>query len=70
MHVLQPNHTKLKPEEADKLTSGLNISLVQLPKIKITDPVLPEGSEVGNVIKIERKNEENKTTIYYRVVAV
>jgi len=70
MHILQPNHIKLKPEEVNKLVSSLNISLVQLPKIKITDPVLPEGSEVGEVIKIERKTESGKTVIFYRVVAV
>ena len=54
MHELQPKHTKLKKEEIDKLLSELNISLTQLPKIKITDPALPEGCEIGDVIKIER----------------
>ncbi len=53
MHVLQPKHTKLKTEEVDKLLADLNISLTQLPKIKITDPVLPEGCEIGDVVKIE-----------------
>jgi len=69
MHILQPKHTKLKKEEIDKLLSELNISLTQLPKIKLTDPALPENSEIGDVIKIERK-EEDKTYIYYRVVIV
>jgi len=69
MHVLQPIHTKLKPEEVEKLTKELNISLIQLPKIKITDPTLPEGCEVGDVIKIER-NTDGKKAIYYRVVIV
>ena len=67
MHILQPKHTKLKPEEVEKLLKDLNISLAQLPKIKITDTGLPEGCEKGDVIKIERK-EEDKTHIYYRVV--
>jgi len=69
MHVLQPAHIKLKPEEVEKLTKELNISLIQLPKIKITDPALPEGCEVGNVIKIERQSD-GKKIIYYRVVIV
>jgi len=69
MHILQPKHVKLKPEEVDKLLFKLNISLTQLPKIKITDPGLPENSEIGDVIKIERLIEE-KLVIYYRVVAV
>ena len=69
MHVLQPKHIKLKQEEVDKLLLKLNISLTQLPKIKITDSGLPEGSEIGDVIKIERIIDD-KTIIYYRVVAV
>ncbi len=69
MHVLQPKHTKLKQEEVDKLLLKLNISLTQLPKIKITDPGLSEGSEIGDVIKIERIID-GKIIIYYRVVAV
>jgi len=70
MHVLEPKHIKLKDDEVKKLVSDLNISLTQLPKIKVTDPVLPEGSSIGEVFKIERKNEEGKTIIYYRVVSV
>lgn len=67
MHILQPKHSKLKSEEVKKLLSGLNISLSQLPKIKKEDPVLPEGCEIGDVIKVERKFDE-KTSVYYRVV--
>ena len=70
MHVLEPKQIKLKPEEVDKLVSDLNISLIQLPKIKVDDPGLPEDSKVGDVIKIKRINEDNETTIYYRVVSV
>ncbi len=69
MHFLQLKHIKLKQEEVDKLLLKLNISLTQLPKIKITDPGLPEGSELGEVIKIERIIED-KTIIYYRVIVV
>ena len=67
MHILQPKHIKLKLEEVKKLLEKYNISLSQLPKIKIEDPGLPEGCTVGDVIKIERKEEE-KNHIYYRVV--
>ncbi len=69
MHVLQPKHTKLKTEEVDKLLTDLNISLTQLPKIKITDPVLPEGCEIGDVVKIERTEGDEKH-IYFRVIVV
>ena len=69
MHTLQPKQIKLKPEEVDKLLSTLNISLAQLPKIKITDSTLTEDCEISDVIKIERVIE-GKTTVYYRVVSV
>ena len=68
MHILQPKHTRLKPEEVKILLEKYNISLTQLPKIKQTDPAIPEGCNLGDVVKIERK-EEDKTHTYYRVVA-
>jgi len=67
MHVLQPKHSKLKPEEEEELLSKLNISHAQLPKIKLSDAALPAGSKIGDIIKIERKTFEGKV-IYYRVV--
>jgi DNA-directed RNA polymerase subunit H (RpoH/RPB5) len=69
MHILQPKHTKLSESEIEKLLAELNISTAQLPKIKITDIALPEKSEIGDIIKIER-NIEGKKTFFYRVVAV
>ena len=67
MHILQPKHTKLKPEEVKKLLEEYNISLSQLPKIKLTDPAVPENTLQGSILKIERK-EEDKISVYYRVV--
>jgi len=67
MHTLQPKHVKLNDKEIQELLSKLNISKAQLPKIFSTDPALPEGCNVGDVIKIERKYEDT-TEIYYRVV--
>ncbi len=69
MHILQPKHIKLTPKEIEELLSEINISLVQLPKIKINDPTLPEGCQISDVIKIERQIEDKKV-IYYRVVTV
>ena len=69
MHILQLKHTKLSSQDVDKLLNELNISLAQLPKIKITDPAIPEGTEISDVIKIERAIEGKKTN-YYRVVSV
>ena len=67
MHVLQPKHTKLKPEEVKALVAKYNISASQLPKIKMSDPGIPEGCVSGDVIKIERSLGD-KSSIYYRVV--
>jgi DNA-directed RNA polymerase subunit H (RpoH/RPB5) len=67
MHILQPKHSKLKPEEAVKLLEQYNISLTQLPKIKLKDPAMPEGCNVGDIIKIERKGEEG-TVNFFRLV--
>jgi DNA-directed RNA polymerase subunit H (RpoH/RPB5) len=58
----------LSKEEVEKLLKTFNISLVQLPKIKITDPSLSESCDIGDVIKIERGND--KKSVYYRVVVV
>lgn len=68
MHILQPKHSKLKPEEAEELLSKLNISRTQLPKIKSSDAALPVDSKVGDIIKIERKSSESKV-VYFRIVS-
>ncbi|MCA9487585.1 MAG: DNA-directed RNA polymerase subunit H [Nanoarchaeota archaeon] len=67
MHILQPKHTKLKEEEIQKILDELNISKSQLPKIFSSDTAIPEGCEIGDVIKIERK-EEDKVVTYFRVI--
>ncbi len=68
MHVLQPKHSKLKPEEGKKLLAKYNISFAQLPKISKEDPaVISLGVERGNVIKIERKTDAGVEE-YFRVV--
>lgn len=67
MHILQPKHSKLKPEEVKKLLQELNVSLSQLPKITAEDPALPQGCVSGDAIKIERDIGSKKVN-YYRVV--
>jgi DNA-directed RNA polymerase subunit H (RpoH/RPB5) len=67
MHILQPKHIKLNEKEVQELLSRLNVTKAQLPKILLTDPVLPEGCTVGDMIKIERKDGD-KTEVYFRVI--
>ncbi len=67
MHIFQPKHSKLKPEEVSQLLNKFNISRSQLPRIKKGDAALPLDVEAGDVIKVERKSERGKEE-YYRVV--
>ncbi len=67
MHILQPKHSKLNEKDVEELLQKLNLSKSQLPKILSSDVALPEGCDIGTVVKIERK-EGDKTNVYYRVV--
>ena len=69
MHILQSEHIKLKESEAEKLIQELNISKSQLPKIFISDAALPNGCEIGDIVKIKRKDfETGEINEYFRVV--
>jgi len=67
MHILQPKHIKLSEKEAQELIKKFNVSKSQIPKILSTDSALPEGCNVGDIIKIERA-EDDKINLYFRVV--
>ncbi len=67
MHALQPKHSKLSPEEVQVLLKQYNITLSQLPKIMLKDPIVPEGCAQGDVLRIERQFGD-ETREYFRVV--
>ncbi len=69
-HELVPKHRILSEEEKQKLLEKYNISLKNLPKISIKDPVvkLLNDAKVGDVIEITRKSPTAGTTKYYRVI--
>ena len=67
MHALQPKHIKLKPEEIKRLLDKYNISISQLPKIKADDPALGGAFKKGDILRIERREDE-KINVYYRAV--
>lgn len=67
MHTLQPKHVKLSKEDSVKLLTKYNVSISQLPKISKKDPAVPEGCETGDLLKIERKNDDSVEE-YFRVV--
>jgi DNA-directed RNA polymerase subunit H len=68
MHIFQPKHTKLKPTDVEELMEKYNVSLSQLPKIKLEDSALPKDCKTGDIIKIERKSGDEEVEIFYRVV--
>ncbi|MEM4222213.1 MAG: DNA-directed RNA polymerase subunit H [archaeon] len=68
-HVLVPKHEILSKKEVESILEKYKISIDQLPKIKITDPVVVAlGAKKGDVIKITRKSKTAGTTEYYRLV--
>ena len=68
MHVLQPKHTLLKEKEAEELLKIFNLSRQQLPKIKISDAAIPQGSQIGDMVKVERHFGKEKKDFYRLVV--
>ena len=70
MHQLQPKHAILKPNEAKELTKQFNVSTTQLPSMKSTDKALPAGAKIGDIIKIERKDDKGEKSLYYRIVVL
>ncbi len=68
MHILQPKHTKLNEKESQELLKKYNISKSQIPKILQSDAALENmNCQIGDIIKIERA-EEDKVNLYFRVV--
>ncbi len=67
MHILQSEHSRLDEKETEELLLKLNVSKTQLPKILLTDTSLPKDSNIGDIIKISRK-DGNKIHFYFRVV--
>lgn len=68
-HDLIPHHEVVDEEELKSVLKHYNIDREQLPKIKITDPLVKEiGAEVGDVVKIIRRSETAGESLYFRYV--
>lgn len=68
-HELVPDHVLLDdPEEVEEVLAEYNVKKTNLPKIKRTDPAVPDAAEVGDVIKIVRESRTADQAIVYRLV--
>ncbi len=68
-HVLYSKHEKLSEKEKRELLKKYNITLKQLPKIRINDPAIKHlNVKPGDIIKITRNSPVAGKSIYYRVV--
>jgi len=67
-HELVPEHTIVEESVLEEVLEEYDINRTDLPKIKRTDPALPEDAEVGDVIKIVRDSRTTDRAIVYRLV--
>lgn len=68
-HVFVPKHNILNDAEKDELLKKYNVTLNQLPRIVLSDPMVVKlEAKVGDVIKIVRDSQTSGKTTYYRVV--
>lgn len=68
-HKLVPEHILLSDNEAHQVLRKYEIEKEQLPKIKITDPVIMEiGAQVGDIVRIIRQSQTAGEAEFYRLV--
>lgn len=69
-HELVPKHYIVSEEEKQKIIEKYRITKTsQFPMIKASDPVIKAiGAKPGDLIKIIRKSNVAKETVYYRFV--
>ena len=67
-HELVPEHTLLEDENLEEVLAEYDIDRTDLPKIKRSDPALPDDAEVGDVVKIVRDSRTTDQAIVYRLV--
>jgi len=68
-HELVPDHVLLDdPEAVESVLAEYDVKKTELPKIKRTDPALPDEAAVGDVVKIVRDSRTTDEAIVYRLV--
>jgi len=67
-HDMVPEHSVLEEGDLDAVLSEYDIKRTDLPKIKRTDPAIPDDAEIGDVIEIVRDSRTTDTATVYRLV--
>jgi len=67
-HELVPEHTVLDEDALEEVLEDYEIERTELPKIKYTDPALPDDAEIGDVVKIVRDSRTTDEAVVYRLV--
>jgi DNA-directed RNA polymerase subunit H len=67
-HELVPEHSIMDEEALEDVLDEYDIKRTDLPKIKRSDPALPDGAEVGDVIQIVRDSRTTDQATVYRLV--
>jgi DNA-directed RNA polymerase subunit H len=67
-HELVPDHSVLDSEQLEAVLEEYSIDRTDLPKIKRTDSALPDGAEVGDVVRIVRDSRTTDQAVVYRLV--
>jgi DNA-directed RNA polymerase subunit H len=68
-HELVPKHEIVDAGEVTKLLKTYKIGKEQLPKIKVSDPVIKEiKADAGDIIRIRRTSRTAGKSISYRLV--
>ena len=67
-HELVPEHTLLDEAAVEEVLEEYDIRKTDLPKIKQSDPALPDGAEIGDVIEIVRDSRTAGRAVTYRLV--
>ncbi|WP_256685049.1 DNA-directed RNA polymerase subunit H [Halococcus qingdaonensis] len=67
-HTLVPEHRLVDDDEIDALLAEYDISRTDLPKIKRTDPALPDEAATGDIVRIERDSRTTDRAVVHRLV--
>jgi DNA-directed RNA polymerase subunit H len=68
-HELVPEHIILSEEGAEKVLERYHVTKRQLPKLKLSDPVVKQiKAKVGDIVKIVRNSQTAGEAVAYKVV--